>query len=295
MNHGGWTLDAPRLQVLLGTGTDSNVTSGSAAGGRMSAVRLAIANAASRTGANFTYLLAQAKSESGLNPSAKATTSSAGGLYQFIDSTWLGMMKMHGAEHGYGWAANAISAKPGGGWTVSDPGTRQAILALKNDPQAASLMAGEFANDTSAALSKSLGRTPTSTDLYFGAFLGPKGASKFLKAMDASPSASAASLFPREARVNHGIFYTRSGQSRSLAQVYALMGKKIGAPDTGGSTNLQMASAAASDVTNVDVPASTSASSATVLANRGDRVNILRPDPSQARLAYMMVSTPYLG
>ena len=51
-------------------------------------VQSAIARAATRTGVDFDYLLAQAKLESGLDPSAKAGTSSATGLYQFIDSTW---------------------------------------------------------------------------------------------------------------------------------------------------------------------------------------------------------------
>lgn len=280
-------MDAPRLRALIGGDAEA------------SPVRLAIANASAQTGANFTYLLAQAKSESGLNPTAHASTSSAGGLYQFIDQTWLGMMKLHGAEHGYAWAADAISARPGGGWSVSDPATKQAILALKNDPTAASLMAGEYANDTSDVLTKSLGRTPSSTDLYFGAFLGPRGATKFLKAMDASPSASAASLFPREARVNRGIFYTRAGQPRSLEQVYALMGKKIdGATTPGSASPVQMANAAAvtgDAVKLVDIPASTAAPSSALLADRGDRESLLRPTPAQARLAYLTVLTPFYG
>ena len=46
-------------------------------------VQGAIARAATRTGVDFDYLLAQARLESGLDPSAKAQTSSATGLYQF--------------------------------------------------------------------------------------------------------------------------------------------------------------------------------------------------------------------
>ncbi|HCH95135.1 MAG TPA: lytic transglycosylase, partial [Erythrobacter sp.] len=68
----------------------------------------AIARAATRTGVDFDYLLAQAKLESGLDPSAKAGTSSATGLYQFIDSTWLRTLDRHGAKHGMEWADAAI-------------------------------------------------------------------------------------------------------------------------------------------------------------------------------------------
>jgi soluble lytic murein transglycosylase-like protein len=63
-------------------------------------VRGAIARAAAATGVDFNYLLAQARLESGLDPSARATTSSAAGLYQFTGSTWLAMLDKHGAAYG---------------------------------------------------------------------------------------------------------------------------------------------------------------------------------------------------
>jgi len=53
------------------------------------AVTGAIRQAAQATGTGFSYLLATAKIESGLNPKIKSTTSSATGLFQFIDQTWL--------------------------------------------------------------------------------------------------------------------------------------------------------------------------------------------------------------
>ena len=56
----------------------------------------AIRQAAQSTGISFEYLLTTAKIESNLNPSAQASTSSAKGLYQFIDQTWLGTMKQDG-------------------------------------------------------------------------------------------------------------------------------------------------------------------------------------------------------
>lgn len=281
-------------------------------------VRDAIGRAAQRTGADFTYLLNQAKSESGLNPFAKASTSSAGGLYQFIDQSWLGVLKQHGDKHGYGWAANAIERR-GGRWQV-DASARQAVFALRSDPDASALMAGEFAQDNAEGLQSALGRTPTSGDLYFAHFLGLAGAKKFLKAAQASPDAPAASLFPREAAVNRSIFYTRSGESRSLSQVYALMARKVQGPAEiapGGGTRMdtpmQMASlntsvamtrtplaATPPEVRLVDVPASTARKASgnddlsgtmMALADRGG-VNVLRPNPQFAALAYLLVSSP---
>ena len=126
------------------------------------------------------------------------------------------MLKQHGTEHGYGWAADAIHSRPGGGWRVSDPDAKAAIDALRRDPTASALMAGEYSQDNAAGLSQALGRTVNSTDLYFGHFLGLHGAKKFLSAAAANPDAPAASLFPREAAANRGIFFTKSGSARSL-------------------------------------------------------------------------------
>ena len=74
----------------------------------------AIKQAADATGASFDYLISTAKIESNLNPSAQASTSSAKGLYQFIDQTWLGTMKQDGAALGLGRYADAITRAPNG-------------------------------------------------------------------------------------------------------------------------------------------------------------------------------------
>src|SRR5215217_4165390 len=81
----------------------------------------AIKQAASSTGASFEYLLATAKMESNFNPKASASTSSARGLFQFIDQTWLGTVKEAGAQLGYGKYASAISKSSSGGYYVNDP------------------------------------------------------------------------------------------------------------------------------------------------------------------------------
>ncbi len=62
----------------------------------------AIRQASQATGASFDYLLATAQVESGFDPQAGAATSSARGLFQFIEQTWLATMKQSGAALGYG-------------------------------------------------------------------------------------------------------------------------------------------------------------------------------------------------
>jgi soluble lytic murein transglycosylase-like protein len=65
-------------------------------GGAGSPVAGAIRDAAQSTGTSFEYLLTTAQIESNLNPAAQAATSSAKGLYQFIEQTWLATMKQAG-------------------------------------------------------------------------------------------------------------------------------------------------------------------------------------------------------
>src|SRR5581483_8758028 len=62
----------------------------------------ALRKAAAATGSDFHYLLGTAMRESSLKPAAQSSTSSAGGLFQFIDQTWLGLVKNHGAKYGLG-------------------------------------------------------------------------------------------------------------------------------------------------------------------------------------------------
>src|SRR5262245_58934853 len=97
-----------------------------------------IKQAASTTGASFEYLLATAKMESNFNPKAAASTSSARGLFQFIDQTWLGTVKEAGPHLGYGKYADAITKSPSGTYYISDPSMRSSVMTLRDDPDAAS-------------------------------------------------------------------------------------------------------------------------------------------------------------
>jgi hypothetical protein len=186
-------------------------------------VLVAVRDAAARTGTDFSYLLAQARLESGLNPLARAATSSARGLYQFTASTWLDTVRKHGADHGLGWAADALQQ----GAATAGSAAREAILALRNNADAAALMAGEFARDNAAKLEAKLGRAVGSTELYLAHFLGAGGAAKFLGAMAGTPGAAAASVVPAAAAANHAIFYAADGSARSLSEVYGRFAAKL--------------------------------------------------------------------
>ncbi|WP_310496096.1 transglycosylase SLT domain-containing protein [Sandarakinorhabdus sp.] len=209
-----------------------------AAADTASGVIAAVRTAASRTGVDFSYLVAQAKVESGLNPDAAASTSSARGLYQFTARTWLDTVRRHGAAHGLGWAADALN-------TGASAEVKASILSLRTNAEAAALMAGAFARDNGAKLESALGRAASATDLYMAHFLGPSGAARFLKQMASAPRSDAAGLIPAAAAANRGVFYGHDGTPRSLAEVYERFAARI----EGGHTNsrLPLTRAATSD------------------------------------------------
>jgi hypothetical protein len=284
------------------------------ASGAGGSIRSAIANASQKTGIDFNYLMGQAKLESGMRSNAHSGTSSASGLYQFVDQSWLRVVKAHGAEHGLGWAANAISTSASGKAVVNDPATRQAILSLRNDPTAASLMAAEHASDNKGAIEGTLGRSATSTDLYMAHFLGLGGARQFLTAMQTNPDRSGAAMFPAAANANRSVFYDSTGAPRSLSQIYNRFAAKLdaaGAPQTIDATSglsatrlgewgadvipgngEQSTSNAAVWAQNTLAQLSgTSSLGGTLAGTRTETASLLRPTPNTARLAYMMLAT----
>jgi hypothetical protein len=184
------------------------------------AVGAAIERASHATGVDFGFLMRTARRESGYNAAAQAQGSSAAGLFQFVEQTWLGALKKHGAKHGYSAFADLIQASGDGRLAVAGGDARKAVMALRMDPKASSLMAGELASDNAAYLRGRVGREPTSGELYAAHFLGPKGSADLIEARQSRPSAAAAALFPDAAAANPSIFY-RDGRPASVADIYA--------------------------------------------------------------------------
>ncbi len=199
-----------------------------------SSVLGAIKQASAASGVDFAYLVNQAKAESSFNPSAKAKTSSASGLFQFIEKTWLSMVKKHGDKYGLEKWSNQIDIKNGQP-TVDSPSVKNAILNLRNDAEVASNMAAELAKDNQTYLKHHVRgfETASSTDLYLAHFLGANGAARFINAMNETPEKTAHTIFKKEAAVNKGVFFdSQTGNARSLKDVYAFFESKFQTPKT---------------------------------------------------------------
>ncbi|MEW6643853.1 MAG: transglycosylase SLT domain-containing protein [Pseudomonadota bacterium] len=196
----------------------------------------AIRQAADATGASFEYLLSAAKMESNLDPSASSSTSSAKGLYQFIEQTWLGTVKEAGPSLGYGKYADAITKSSSGTYSVSDPSMRNEILKLRDDPAVNAAMAGVLTQSNSFKLTGMIGRRPTDGELYIAHFMGAGGAAKLINAAQETPRADATQMFPNAAAANRPIFYDRSGNARSVSDVYSVLTSRyanaVNAPST---------------------------------------------------------------
>jgi hypothetical protein len=196
-----------------------------------STVVAAIRLASLRTGVDFPYLMELASVESSFNPQALAKTSTAAGLYQFKEDSWLEALGSYGARYGLGALASHIdfveddqgNAQP----HMADAGLLQQALELRLDPHYAALLTAEQVRDSRVRLERSLDRKPRRTDLYLTHFFGTSGAISFLKALDSNPDQIADDIFPGPARRNGNIFHKRDHKPRTVAEIYQMLKRRF--------------------------------------------------------------------
>jgi hypothetical protein len=116
-----------------------------------------IGRAALRMGESKAYMVSVAEKESNLDPNAKNRYTSATGLYQFLDSTWAGVVGRYGAKY-------------------------ELTLQDRTDPYKASIGMALFTKENRAILKNKLGRSPTNKELYLAHFAGANGAVKLINA-----------------------------------------------------------------------------------------------------------------
>lgn len=138
--------------------------------------------------------------ESGGNPDAANPRSSASGLGQFIDSTWISTIR---------------SARP----DLAEGKSDAELIALKTDPALSRQMTEAYAAQNGAILSKAgLPVTPGTT--YLAHFAGPQGA---VSVLNADPSAPVASVMgPAAMKANPFL------QGMTVADLRAWADRKMG-------------------------------------------------------------------
>jgi hypothetical protein len=187
-------------------------------------------NAVASSPVSFDFLLKQAEIESGLNPNAKATTSSASGPFQFVNATWLRMVEKYGDNVGLSDQAAALRDNK------LDAAGKADVLALRTDVAISGKMAAHFALDNAKALASSGLTNIGPTELYLAHFLGAGGAKEFLSGMQSNPEGAAAEVLPAAARSNTNVFFA-NGVPRSFSEIYNRFAQKfvgVSAPLAGG-------------------------------------------------------------
>lgn len=175
------------------------------------------ARAAAATGVPQRFLSALIGHESGGDPNAQATTSTATGGGQFIEQTWFDMLGANAERYGHPEIAGAFERDPRhpGGYKLSNPDMRDTLLDLRNDPTWSALMTAEYARQNDLSMRQALGRNLSQGDVYIGHWLGPSEGAAFLQAHDrASRSGSGRGPVAREVvsastfEHNMPVFYT---------------------------------------------------------------------------------------
>lgn len=196
----------------------------------------AIHMAAERSGLEFGYMMELAEAESGFSHRIRASTSTATGMYQFIESTWSWMIMLHGDKYGLGALASEVELyKDDLGRSqarINNPVLRREIMELRKNPHLSSLMSAHFQKENRGKEQCFVdGGDIKRTDMYIAHFLGAHDAIYFINQMRANPGQSAAATFPEAAQANENIFYVmkngRRVSERSLEDVYKLFSKKF--------------------------------------------------------------------
>lgn len=179
-----------------------------------------IVKASDEAGVDPVYMMALADKESSFDTDAKAATSSAQGLFQFVARTWLEMIRDYGAR--YGLAEEAAAVK-GRGSAITVAGTmRSRVLGLRNDPRVAALMAAELIKRDRERIEARVGRALTTTELYLAHFLGTASAGRFLSLSSEKPDEVAGRAFRSAARANRSLFTEADGGKRRSLTVSEL-------------------------------------------------------------------------
>ncbi len=182
-------------------------------------IEIALAKASKATGTDFDYLLQTAMRESSLNTDARAQRSTATGLFQFIESTWLQTLKEEGSKLGLEKFSSQISKNSFGNYVVSNPVTKAKILDLRKDPEVSAMVAGAYAQRNEDYIETKIGRKPSTGEVYIAHFLGAKDAARLIQLVQMQPNAKAAKYFSAAAAKNHGIFFD-SGKAKTIGEVY---------------------------------------------------------------------------
>jgi hypothetical protein len=194
-----------------------------------------IIRAAEATGVDPAYMMALADKESSFIVDNKAATSSAEGLFQFVEKTWLEVIRDFGARHGMEFAAASVETVDGKPAIQSET-VREWVLGLRRNPYLSAVMAAEMLKRDKVKTERRIGRPLDRSELYLMHFLGAESAAKLLELVSGKPKQSAPKVFPAAAKANKTLFFTqevvkkkRTTRHLTVSEVYGKLDRMIDA------------------------------------------------------------------
>jgi hypothetical protein len=167
------------------------------------ATRDLITKAAHMAGVDPKALIATIAVESGFDPNAAPKNpnlpSSAKGLGQHLDGSWMEDLNLHGKKFGIPNGTNQFDAR------------------------ASALMTASRLKYNGEKLQKMLGRPVTVTDIYLAHLMGLGGASKFLKSPEDAIGAEVAATSAKQ----HPNYFYAGGKALTVKEVYAKFAEKL--------------------------------------------------------------------
>ncbi len=201
-------------------------------------------------GHDFAQLMAIVAGESAFKAHAHNRRTDAEGPFQFVRGTWLALLREHGVEFGIKPELIAeIKTDAKGRPTIADPAVLKTLLDLRHDLALSSRVAASYLDENAEALRRTLGRRPSEAEVQISFLLGAHGAARLIRAAAKTPSKLAVELVPRAAAANRHLFYTPSGEPRTVSETVAYLDRRFQiekakyaayerAAPTGGSVNI---------------------------------------------------------
>lgn len=190
--------------------TKSNAVRDPTIGGAISA-----ASGMTQGRVSVSYLTRMTGRESNYDPNAKNPSSSATGLTQFTEGTWLEMVRNYPEQMGLERGASQRQ--------LATPEGRAELLKLRTDATMSIKAGALYADQNAKVFQQTFGSAPTDTDLYLMHFLGGGGGPAFLRQLRAD---STSPIFPTgnftsdQIAANKSVFYKANGEPRTFGEVY---------------------------------------------------------------------------
>lgn len=173
--------------------------------------------AAVHTGIDRTVLLAFAASESSLRTSARNGRSSAVGLMQFTEQSWLLAVRRFGHAHGLGELASRITQRQGRFGMASEEELSR-VLDLRGDARLAASLAAETARFNSARFRGRFGGEAAPDALYAMHVLGTQGGLRLLDAVRREPARPASEVIAASAIAANPRIFRPQGRDLTAAE-----------------------------------------------------------------------------